>query len=149
DRIYSAPLRAQLLAARELNFAAPRAPGWEAFQAPDQGRTRCAEGTGPGWPTTLNACAFRRAALLGSTRRVPHGPVAAPPTNATAHLPQHHVGDRLLLLAQRGVERLEHLGKGLHLCGALRHPLARQIQPVGQARRDCAFRTLLAALLAQ
>jgi hypothetical protein len=69
----------------------------------------------------------------------------ARPAAATHGAAQHDAGDRLLLLVQRLVERLERRVEGLHLLHTLLHALGGAVEPVGQRGRGG---TLLAALLA-
>ena len=63
-----------------------------------------------------------------------------------ATLPQNDAGNRLLVLAERGVERLEGLGERLHALRALGHALAGAIEPIGQ-RRTLGGGALLTPLL--
>src|SRR5262245_59766638 len=68
---------------------------------------------------------------------------------AGACLPEHDTRDRLLLLIERFVERLEDLGQGLHLRGPLGHTLAGAVEPLGQRRPRAILLARRLALLAQ
>jgi hypothetical protein len=62
--------------------------------------------------------------------------MAARPAVAVVVMAAHHgeqrPGDRLLLVAERIVERLQHGGELLHLLGALSHVLAHLLDALGQ-----------------
>ena len=99
----------------------------------------------PSRPATASAEPAGCRAIL---RALPRGPARTAPAHAvTAHLAQYDARHLLLLVVERGIERLEHRGERLHALGALRHPLTRAIEPVGQ-RRTLRGRTRLPRLLA-
>src|SRR5581483_1436502 len=75
------------------------------------------------WPAGHSVHALHHAA---------HGPVAAGPMHSPAHVSQHDAGDGLLLVVQRGVERLEGFRERLHALGTLGHTLADAVEPVGE-----------------
>src|SRR5581483_3087677 len=92
------------------------------------------------WPAGHSVHALHHAA---------HGPVAAGPMHSPAHVSQHDAGDGLLLVVQRGVERLEGFRERLHALGTLGHTLADAVEPVGErwTLGRAALTPLLQALL--
>src|SRR5262245_49686875 len=78
-----------------------------------------------------------------------HCPAVAMTPVTAARLPQHDAGYGFLLLIERFVEGLEHLGEGFHLRRPLCHALAGAVEPLGQRSLRRVLLARLSALLAR